>query len=439
MINNVSNKRYPKEINSEIYIDDNTMKNNNKHNIYFDHSNILLNSLKFFFNAYEMKNQQQSSNIKFIISFEEIISLINETILSQQKVDNLIYNDKDDNNEIIIQKINQKFISYLSNSIYTLELLDKSNLGNQRLKKQNSKFHLYNLNPPRKRKKMRSYKSQISSPSNIKSKINYIFENIYQEVFINDNNPMKNPKKKKKENDTKSINNNETMTRTKSAILGKKNNSPLSNYIISKNQDQYLDTNKNKRLFKTVNSNGANTNSNTNTTFFENKYNTAISSSKKGSNNNFDLARLKGTNNIYQQSKKNKKKDKKNLKCSDIYMACENISKIKNSGNVKSLQKNNSNNYYQYNEYDDKDSILKKSLKNLAVGIQDICNNSNEIIGYEEINLKGSGIKKIIVSNTHKPSQFTNKLLISGQKFIDDFKELREEEAKRKNNNNFPL
>ena len=286
---------------------------------------------------------------------------------------------------------------------------------------------------------MRSYKSQISSPSNIKSKINYIFENIYQEVFINDNNPIKNPKKKKKENDTKSINNNETMTRTKSAILGKKNNSPLSNYIISKNQDQYLDTNKNKRLFKTVNSNGANTNSNTNTTFFENKYNTAISSSKKGSNNNFDLARLKGTNNIYQQSKKNKKKDKKNLKCSDIYMACENISKIKNSGNVKSLQKNNSNNYYQYNEYDDKDSILKKSLKNLAVGIQDICNNSNEIIGYEEINLKGSGIKKIIVSNTHKPSQFTNKLLISGQKFIDDFKELREEEEKRKNNNNFPL
>ena len=221
------------------------------------------------------------------------------------------------------------------------------------------------------------------------------------------------------------------MTRTKSAILGKKNNSPLSNYIISKNQDQYLDTNKNKRLFKTINSNGANTNSNTNTTFFENKYNTAISSSKKGSNNNFDLARLKGTNNIYQQSKKNKKKDKKNLKCSDIYMACENISKIKNSGNVKSLQKNNSNNYYQYNEYDDKDSILKKSLKNLAVGIQDICNNSNEIIGYEEINLKGSGIKKIIVSNTHKPSQFTNKLLISGQKFIDDFKELREEEEKR--------
>ena len=71
---------------------------------------------------------------------------------------------------------------------------------------------------------MRSYKSQISSPSNIKSKINYIFENIYQEVFINDDNQMKNAKKKKKEISTKSSNNNndDKMQRTKSAILGKK-------------------------------------------------------------------------------------------------------------------------------------------------------------------------------------------------------------------------
>ena len=83
------------------------------------------------------------------------------------------------------------------------------------------------------------------------------------------------------------------------------------------------------------------------------------------------------------------------------------------------------------NEYDDKNSILRKSLKNLAVGIQDICNNSNDVIGYEEINLKGSGIKKIIVSNTHKPSNFTNKLLISGQKYINDFKQMDKFEKKR--------
>ena len=47
MINNLSNKRYPKEINSEMYIDDNTLKNSNKNNLIFDNSNILLKSQKF--------------------------------------------------------------------------------------------------------------------------------------------------------------------------------------------------------------------------------------------------------------------------------------------------------------------------------------------------------------------------------------------------------
>ena len=163
MINNLSNKRYPKEINSEMYIDDNTLKNSNKNNLIFDNSNILLNSLEFFFNAYETKNQQRSSKIKFIISFEEIISLIKETILSQQKVDKLLYNDKNNNNDIIIQKINQKFISFISNNIYTLEVFDHNYINNLRLKRQNSNLNFYNLKIPPKKKKNSTYKSQFSS------------------------------------------------------------------------------------------------------------------------------------------------------------------------------------------------------------------------------------------------------------------------------------
>ena len=94
MRKNIANKRYPKEVNSEMYIDDNTLKDEHKNNFINENSNILLNSLEFFFNAYEMKNHQRSSKVKFIISFEEIISLIYETILSQQNVDNLLYNDR---------------------------------------------------------------------------------------------------------------------------------------------------------------------------------------------------------------------------------------------------------------------------------------------------------------------------------------------------------
>lgn len=421
MKKNLANQRYPKEVNSEMYIDDNILKSEQRNNYLNENSNILLSSLEFFFNAYEMKNHQRSSKVRFIISFEEIISLIYETILSQQNVDKLLFINKKNNAEVLIQKINQKFISYISNSIYTLEILDKNFRDNIGIKRGISKFNFHTIKNPTKKKKTHGYKSHISSPSNFKNKINYIFENIYQEVFINDNNK----KNKKRENSLKE-NNNDRMQRTKSAILGKKNNSPLSFYKDFKRQEKKLD--KNKRLFKTIHSNGrSSNNSNTNSLYIENKYNTALSTNKKEVADDYKPEKFLGGYKTYKNTKKNKLKNK--LRCSDIFLACENINKIKNSGTIKSLQKNNIQ--YQFNEYDDKNSILKKSLKNLAVGIQDICNNSNDIIGYEEINLKGSGIKKIIVSNTHKPSNFTNKLLISGQKYINEFKQMDKFEKKR--------
>lgn len=423
MKKNSTNQRYPKEVNSEIYIDDNILKNENRNNYLKESSNILLSSLEFFFNAYEMKNHQRSSKVRFIISFEEIISLIHETILSQQNVDNLLFNNKKNNAEVLIQKINQKFISYISNSIYTLEILDKTFRDNIGIKRGISNFNFHTIKNSTKKKKTHGYKSHISSPSNFKNKINYIFENIYQEVFINDNDKKK--KNKKKENSFRE-NHKDKMQRTKSAILGKKSNSPLSFYRDFKMKENKLD--KNKRLFKTINSNGrTGNNSNTNSLYIENKYNTALSTNKKEAAEDYKPEKYLGGYKTFKNTKKSKLKNK--LKCSDIFLACENINKIKNSGTIKSLQKNNIQ--YQFNEYDDKNSILRKSLKNLAVGIQDICNNSNDVIGYEEINLKGSGIKKIIVSNTHKPSNFTNKLLISGQKYINDFKQMDKFEKKR--------
>ena len=416
----LANKRYQKEVNSEMYIDDNSLKNENRNNYLKENSNILLSSLEFFFNAYEMKNHQRSSKVRFIISFEEIISLIYETILSQQNVDNLLFNNKKKNAEVLIQKINQKFISYISNSIYTLEILDKNIRDNLGIKRGSSNFNFHTIRNNIKRKKTHGYKSHISSPTNFKNKINYIFENIYQEVFINDNDKSK--KNKKRENSLREKN-KDIMQRTKSAILGKKNNSPLSFYRDFKRQEKRFD--KNKRLH----SNGRRTsnNSNTNSLYIENKYNTALSTNRKEVADDYKPEKYFGGYKTFKNTKKNKLKNK--LRCSDIFLACENINKIKNSGTIKSLQKNNIQ--YQFNEYDDKNSILKKCLKNLAVGIQDICNNSNDVIGYEEINLKGSGIKKIIVSNTRKPSNFTNKLLISGQKYINDFKQMDKFEKKR--------
>ena len=259
MHNNLTNKRYPKEINSEIYIDDNSLKNNNtnnKINFSMELTDILLNSLKYFFNSYESHDQKHPTKTKFIISFEDIISIVKESIIAQQKIDNLIYDYKNDDYEIMIQKINQKFIGFLSNSIYTLKLLDSNKFAKFKAKKQN--LNSTSIRFPTKKRKNQFYNSQISSPSNIKNKINYIFENIYQEVFINDGHALKNIKKNKKENLSKLS--HENMHRTKSAILSKKSTSPLNYYIISKNQE--LENIKNKRLFKTINQGNMNSNSN---------------------------------------------------------------------------------------------------------------------------------------------------------------------------------
>ncbi len=110
MIKNLNVKKTKKEINSEIYIDklilnkskDDINKSNNN-------TNILINSIDFFYNSYDLKNKASSSKTEFIINFNDLISLIKKTIIFQQKIDNLINNDKS-HNEILIQKIIIKII-----------------------------------------------------------------------------------------------------------------------------------------------------------------------------------------------------------------------------------------------------------------------------------------------------------------------------------------
>ena len=146
-----------------------------------------------------------------------------------------------------------------------MEILDKTFRDNIGIKRGISNFNFHTIKNPTKKKKTHGYKSHISSPSNFKNKINYIFENIYQEVFINDNDKNKGSKNYKRENSLKSNETNDRVPRTKSAILGKKNNSPLSFYRDFKRQEKRFD--KNKRLH----SNGRRTSNNSNTTSIDNK------------------------------------------------------------------------------------------------------------------------------------------------------------------------
>ena len=424
MIKNLNVKKTKKEINSEIYIDklilnkskDDINKSNNN-------TNILINSIDFFYNSYDLKNKASSSKTEFIINFNDLISLIKKAIIFQQKIDNLINNDKSHNDEILIQKINQNFINFISNSIYSFKLTNSDKIENSNLNKHVINLGLSNINISKlNKKKNKIYDHRGFSSSNIHKEIKYLLKNIFEKSTINENNHNKN-------NLTK-LNKNKMRT-SKSAILNKNYNL----YSFTTPQLKNLEYSKlNKKLFKPINSKIY---YNINSINEENKCNTIRASNKRNILKNI-LKQSFSTGKIKNNDKKKKKIDKNKLKRLDIYKACENISKIKNKGNIIYIPRNK--NYYQYSEYDDEDSILKKSLKNVVDGIQEICKNNtiNEIIGYEEINLKQNGIKKIIISNSCKPSNLTNKLLINGHKCIDNFKELNEEEEeKKKNINNF--
>ena len=52
-------------------------------------SNTLLNAIQEFFNRYELEDRKILSKKKLIISFEELIYLILESIITQQKIDNI--------------------------------------------------------------------------------------------------------------------------------------------------------------------------------------------------------------------------------------------------------------------------------------------------------------------------------------------------------------
>lgn len=458
MSDRLNNKKYYKEIESEIFIDeimlnkDYLAKNKNSNSSLHKklanksnsiQSNILLNALQEFFNRYELDDRKILSKKKFIISFEELIYLIRESIITQQKIDNIIYNKNNSHNKIMnnihIQKINQKYINDLSYNIFSFDKIDIGyNFNMKKKKKSNSNISPNNLNFHHNTKKKKQYNNQASiSPNNIKKEINSIFENIYKEVFINGNNPLNNngnkrniKLKKKSELSKTKYNNNDQ--RNKSAII--RRDISISNYNKkSKNK------NGNKRLNNTIITNNISNNIsyNNNNINISKNYSTqnlknlsSFSSNKKSitnanTNSTKKIKRSKTFKNI--NKNKNKKKGKDELKYSDIFAACENINQLKSSANKKILSR--SNNCFS-NDINDNESFVKKSLR--SVGFKDIYNNNNysDIIGYEELKFH-TGIKKIIVSITHKPSNLANKLLISGQKYIDDFKEMNESTKKK--------
>ena len=422
MIENLTNKTYHKKNKNDLCIDDVLIDKfllaENPHDEKIIKSNILLNSLQDFMKKSEMSYDKLYYEKNYVISLNEIFSLIQNSMFSQQQLDNYIYNITNDNLESninCIKILNEKFINDLNYNIFSIEKINTNYYCLNKIKKNSTSKKLYD-------------KKAFASPNNMKNKINSIFNNIYKEVFINGSDIIRDG------NEEKGINtyydgNKQIKERSKSALANKNypkkkykktkqektneskksSKSKISNGTSNKNDSLKKNKSKEKDIYK-LNSMNENINSN-NLPNKDRKINT-FSSKEMSINKKYRNSTLKE----YKTSKQSKYN--KNIKKLDIFKVCQNMKKIKN-GSAGTLARANSS--YYFNDLNDfNDSFLKQSLK--SIGFSNINDKNNATIG----------IKKIIVSNAYRPTNFANHLLKKGKKCISDFKKMDNEENKRR-------
>ena len=299
-------------------------------------TNILLNSLKEFSKRYDIDDRQIIKSKKFLISFNDLITLIKFALEFQIKVNNSI-------NEYI-NEISQDFINNLSYYIFSFEKIDTS-------KQNQNKFNTNN---------------------NIKT--------MHKKSIIN-NNINKNKNEEKKNNKM----NDSYKNKNKSGYLEIKQ--PMNrNNINKKKENEYKKHNKSVEK-RTIRSN----------TYF------TLDLSKNESNKNKKLN--KSTEKRRKINEKEKEKDcnkNKNTNSFSIFTVCENL---KNSNFL----------------------INPKKSRKLS------CAEINRIKNTYENQYQNIGLKRRIISNNIiKPSSMANQLLQKGIKYINDFKNMKEEESKKR-------
>ena len=419
MIENLTNKAFHKKNKNDLCIDDILIDKfllaENPHDEKIIKSNILLNSLQDFMKKCELSYDKLYYEKNYVISLNEIFTLIQNSIFTQQQLDNYIYNITNDNLESninCIKILNEKFINDLNYNIFSIEKINNNYYSFNKIKKNNTNKKLYS-------------KKAFASPNNMKNKINSIFNNIYKEVFINGTDIIRERDAPKGIN-TCNEGYKQIKERSKSALTN-------NNYPKKKNKKPKQEkSNESKKSSKSKISNGTsnkkdNIRKNKDKDYKLNSMNENINSDNLSNNNkkiNTFSSREMSNNKKYRNSTlqefKTSKQSKynKNIKKLDIFKVCQNMKKIKN-GSTGTLARANSSYYFQdLNDFND--SFLRKSLKS---------------IGFSNINDKNTatiGIKKIIVSNAYRPTNFANHLLKKGKKCISDFKKIDNEENKRR-------
>jgi hypothetical protein len=414
MIENLTNNTFPKKIKNEICIDElilnNCLLSKNKKDEKNYNSNILIKSLQDFSKRCESSYGKLFYEKNYLISLNEIITLIQNSINAQQQLDNYIYNTNSENSESNINNIkslNQKFINDLNYNIFSIEKINNNYYCFNKIKKKNYK-----------NKKLSSSRLFVT-PHNIKNRINSIFNNIEKEIFINGyeilngNYTLKeistyseSIKSAKERNKSEKTNNNNNLLKGKNQKQKNNESKLVKKRVLSNQNKKYKDKKNSSKSKSVINENNLSNELRNISTFTSRE----ITNNQKNRNS---LLKLSNTS-------KTTKYDK-NMKTFDIFKICQNMKKDKQKKNKDSgplIRSNSSNLINDINDFND--NFLKKSLKSL---------------GFSQINEKmklSTGIKKIIISNTCKPTNLANHLLIKGKKYINEFNKMDEESKKWK-------
>ena len=373
--------------------------------------NYLLKALHDFSNRYDMDARNILTGKKFLLSFNEIISLIKDVIDYQSKIIELDISEKEK-----IQEISQDYINNLSYTIFSFDKIDILNYSTKG--KINSKHNqIYNNHTLYNKKYSKtlprfSFSNSIMTTNNNKEEIpdkdnkskskysNYLKENENQRIKIN---KIENENKKEKKSQRKEVNSNNYNSKSI-----KKYKININNKEIKRQNSQNLkiyDKTKNREL--------------------------------KNKNEERKAIKREDTNN-----KINKNKKITNLK-TKIY-----ASNIKSNYNIPKTTKNptkkESNGQIEYALKNN--SVILRSYsaninnRNNKLSIMDNYNSLNDLekkILDSQLTKEGYIIKgKInIFNNVPKPSILANKLLESSIKYINDYNGVNEEEKKRNNYN----
>ena len=377
---------------SIIYYDENKQyfnttikKKKNSKPSHSDNENMLLNYLKDFSVKYELNNPEIPKSHKYVITFDELISLIRFTLESQIKLNKSIKNDSEK-----LTNLSKEFINNLSYYIYSYEQVEKIAPET----KNNKKF------------KSPSDKENININSNIRRKKKPIslinqFSSYLDEPKKSKNNQNKKREEKNEKQSTKNKNENSRIQISKSYYrrnLGQK--------LFS--QDKNKVKGKNKNLLNRS---------------AEKRHNTILSDLSTNTKDN--LEKRKFNKSVERRKNTKTEKNKNENKNLSIYTACENLRS--SSFILKNKNKNS-----VFTEQCEKRKIEKKGNNYDSNNYIDFNKNKdNRKIIYYNQNMRLGVKKQIITNNVPKPSNLANKLLQNGRKFITEFNGIKEEERKK--------